>query len=392
MNQLICLYYNLKNSCNIYYFFHYLIPLLFSNSLFVLIFNEDKKKYSDSASQPTSLALRSSQKATTMNNSTEDQLHSSSTGCPAMVSMMFTSIMAVISTATFIGNVLVATAFIKTPTLRTSTNYYIVNMAVSDLLAQLISWPLYVSEGMLTPNIFINEPWASSVCKLGMYVRAVSQLVSVLCLVLISLDRFVAIVFPLKTVMMNVKVRVTFLSIPWIIPICCGLPYVLFARINKEKNQTICRFRMSDKALEVFYGGGFILFYVFPVSTIIVLYSLIIRALKNRPNLQKGKENVKRCQQNQTVVKILISIVFAFFICWTPLCIYLLLKKFHPSLFAKDKCLLFIHFSFYVFPSLSTAINPVILFVFSTNYNQALKSLCSHVFSVCKCKFKVSRP
>ena len=44
-----------------------------------------------------------------------------------MVSMIFTSILAVISTATFIGNILVDTTFVKTPSLRTSTNYYIVN-------------------------------------------------------------------------------------------------------------------------------------------------------------------------------------------------------------------------------------------------------------------------
>ena len=309
-----------------------------------------------------------------------------------MVSMMFTSILAVISTATFIGNILVATAFVKTPSLRTSTNYYIVNMAVSDLLGPLFNWPLYASEGMLTSNIFINEPWASPVCRLGMYIRAVSQVVSVLCLVFIALDRFVAIIFPLKAVRMNMKIRVIFLSISWIIPICYFLPYVFFARVIKVKNQTFCRFQMSDKALTIFNGGGFIFFYLIPVITIIVLYSVIIRALKNRPNLQKGQANVKRRQQNQTIAKILISIVFAFFICWTPLCIYLFLKKIHPSLFAKDKCLLFVGFSFYVFPSLSTAINPVILFVFSTNYNQAFKRLCLQVFSVCKCRFKVSRP
>ena len=133
-----------------------------------------------------------------MDNSTEIRLNSTSQGCSAMASIMFTSTLSVISIAAHIGNVLVVVTFIKTPHLRISTNYYIVNMAVCDLLALLVNRPLYITEGMLTPKVFISGTLALSVCKLGMYLRAVSQSVSVLSLVLIALDRFIAIVFPLK--------------------------------------------------------------------------------------------------------------------------------------------------------------------------------------------------
>ena len=328
-----------------------------------------------------------------MNNSTE--LNFSSAACSSMVSIMFTLALSVVSVAAFIGNALVATTFLKTRSLRTSTNYYIVNMAVSDLLASFFNWPLYASEGMLTPNVFINEPWASSVCKMGMYFRVVSQVVSVLSLILIAVDRFVAIVYPLKVTLMNVKIRVIFVSLTWLIPIFGALPYVLFARIIKVEDQTFCRFMMSDEALTVFYGVGFIVFYIIPLMTIIILYSLITRALKRRPkpgNLLKGQESAKRRQQNLKILKIFMSIVLAFFICWTPLCVYLFLKNFNPGLFPKDTCLFFVGFSFYVCPSLSTAINPVILFAFSTNYNQALKSLFSSVSALFKCSFKVGQP
>ena len=326
----------------------------------------------------------------TMNNSTVVQLNSSSTACSGMVSAMFTLALSVISAAAFIGNILVAATFIKTRSLRTSTNYYIANMAVCDLLGPVFNWPLYASEGMLTPTTFISEPWATSACKLGMYFRAVSQTVSVLCLVLITLDRFVAIVFPLKAIMLNVKARVILLALSWLIPILFGLPFALFARTIREEDQTFCRFMMSDGTLTVFNGVGFVLFYFIPLLTIIVLYSVIMGSLKKRPkpgNVLKDQENTKRRQQNQRILKVLISIVLAFFICWTPICIYLFLKKISPTLFPKDRCLLLVGFSFYVFPSLSTAINPVILFVFSTNYNQALKTLCKCIYN-CVCKVR----
>ena len=132
-----------------------------------------------------------------MNTSTEGPLNSTSAACSGTVSAMFTTSLTAISAAAFVGNILVATTFIKTPSLRTNINYCIVNMAVSDLLSPFFNWPLYASEGMLTTNIFINQPSAGFVCKIAMYLRTVSQTVSVLSLVLIAFDRFIAIVFPL---------------------------------------------------------------------------------------------------------------------------------------------------------------------------------------------------
>ena len=90
-----------------------------------------------------------------MNNLTEIQLNSTSPGCSAMASIMFTSILSVISSTALIGNILVAATVMKTPSLLTGANYYIVNMAFSDLLGLLFNWLLYVSEGMLTPTVFI---------------------------------------------------------------------------------------------------------------------------------------------------------------------------------------------------------------------------------------------
>ena len=322
----------------------------------------------------------------TMNNYTA--LTPPSPTCSSMVSLMFTLALSVISVAAFIGNVLVVLTFIKTRSLRTSTNCYIVNMAVSDLLGPFFFWPLYVSEGMLNPNIVFDESWASSVCKPGQYFRAVSQAVSILSLVLIAVDRFVAIVYPFKVILLNMKLRVILLALSWLIPILFGLPYALFSRVIKVEDQLFCRVMMSDEDTTVFHATGICLFYFLPLITIIILYSVIIRVLKKKPSpgeSQSSHENAKRRQQNQKVLKILISIVIAFFICWTPLGIYLFLRKFYPGLFPQDKCLLIPAFTFYLFPSLSTAINPVILFVFSTNYKEALKSLSSQVFSRCKC-------
>ena len=331
-----------------------------------------------------------------MDNSTLHPLNSSSSGCPWMASTFFTSILALITAVTFIGNMLIVTAFFKTPSLRTSTNYYIVSMAVSDFIGPFFIWPLYVCEGMLSSTVFIGGSSALAACKLGMYFRALSQTVSVLSLVLISVDRFVAIVFPFKFAVMNRKIRVGLLVVSWLVPLIGVLPYLIFSEITTVENRRVCRFMVRDEAKIGINANGIALFYILPLITIVVLYSLIMIKLKHstkNSNIQTRPEDiVGRSQQNRKILKILITIVIAFFLCWTPLSMYFVLRIFCPDLFVQDTCLLITGFTFYVFPSLSTAVNPLILFSFSTNYKQALRSLSSQVSFLCKCRCKASQP
>ena len=57
--------------------------------------------------------------------------------------------------------------------------------------------------------------------------------------------------------------------------------------------------------------------------------------------------------------------------------VYMILKMTFPELYNKDKCKWILGFSYFVFPSFSTAINPVILFSFSSNFRLTLQAFCS---------------
>ena len=277
--------------------------------------------------------------------------------------------------------------FLKTQSLRTSTNYYIINMAISDILSSCFGWLLYATEGMLTSRVLIKEPSAIVLCKLGMYSRVVSQVVSVLSLVLITVDRYFAIVFPFKTTNFDQgNIRLILLLFTWLIPIALCCPYTLYSKLVTVDGQTFCNFLWNLKsALAAFYGAGFVIFYCIPLITIIILFSRILKALRERPIAQKdiqGPVNNNRQKQHQNITKILISIVVAFFVCWTPLCVYLTLKMFQPDLFLRDKCHILVALFFYVFPSLNTVINPLIIFLLSTNYRQAFANLCSRMYHI----------
>ena len=326
-----------------------------------------------------------------MDNSSYDVFKDQST-CSTIVSTILAAAISLVSISAFIGNILVTAAFLMNTTLRTSTNYFIVNMAVSDLLSALSNWPLYATEGRLLGKHLIDDPVATVVCKLSLYFRSVSQVVSVLSLVVIVVERFIAVVHPFRAnmLMKTNRPRVFLLTLTWIIPLLLGVPYIRFSNIVKQGRQTYCRLLWDKTDLYVYFPIGFVMFYCAPLILIIVLYSKIMKCLtRTRPTADEPQSSmrIRNHKQTQTVMKVFVSIVIVFFVCWTPLCVFLLFKMVSPSLINRDSCMLLVGLSFYLLPSLPTAINPVILFVSSTNFLKALKEML-HSFS---CKMCFSR-
>ena len=301
--------------------------------------------------------------------------------CPYAVSVFFTTALAVVNLAAVIGNIFVVVTVFKTPSLRTSTNYYYVNMAISDFISSIITWPLYLTDEIVTSRgSLIQGPLATTGCKVGVFVRNLSHSVSVLSLVLIAVDRYIAIVFPLKaTLLITKKIRGAFLLSTWLISIGYCFPTFHFSRVEDVGQETFCILALDAYAITVYYTF-YLIMIITSLIAIIILYSRIMRVLKARviPGCQtegSSAELHRRNNYNHNVMKIFRSIVVTYFVCWFLFCIYLILKIISPELFKKDKCKLILGFSYYVFPMLYTVINPVILFSFSLNFSDALKKL-----------------
>ena len=302
------------------------------------------------------------------------------TNCSVSVATMFTVALSIISFSASTGNLLVIVTFMKIVTVKTSSNYYVVNMAISDLVSIVLAWPLYATEGMLKAggSLIAIPKLATFACKLGIYSRAVSYVVSIQSLVLIAVDRFLATAFPLKTLKITTRIRAVFLLLTWVLPLLAFIPYFVYSEIVKVEQQTFCRNTISGLGLTIYHLVGFVVIYCVPLILILVLYHLIMKHLKRRAKLDNGNRSnihAKRVKQNENIMKIFGSITLEFFTCWTPLYAYLFLKMLYPSIFRKDKCLFFVGLFYYIFPLLSTALNPFVLIAFSSNYRAAVKDV-----------------
>ena len=222
--------------------------------------------------------------------------------------------------------------------------------------------------------------------------RNVSHSVSILSLFLIAVDRFIATKYPLKVTLLTKKIRASLLLSSWVISIGYCFPTFLYAVIDKVGHESFCRLALAaDKTMPLYLFAVILIIILY--SAITILYLRIMRVLQRRLQPGRGTENTVGNQQNKTkhsrnVMKIFKSIVVAFFICWFLFLGYMILKITFPELFLRDKCKLILGFAYYVFPLLSTVLNPVILFSFSSNFRQALKEICPRFLEKYKPRWK----
>ena len=311
--------------------------------------------------------------------------------CPQVVSIFFTTVMGIICSAAFTGNILVIVTVYKTPSLRTSTNNYYVNMAASDFLASFTTWPLYLTNEIITNRgSLLQGSLATIGCKVGVFSRMVSAIVSILSLVLIAVDRLIATAFPLKAKLITQKLRAALLFGTWLTSTAYCIPMFLYFAVEEVGQEKFCNFGWNSFARMIFYITGLGLFVVMPLIAVIILYSCIMRALSQTPK----PEHYTRCRNRnnqKNIMKIFKSIVLAFFLSYSFFFVHIVLKITFPDIFIKDRCKLILGFAYYVLPSLSTVINPIILFAFSTNFRQALVRMlnlftCSFTKLPSRCK------
>ena len=159
-----------------------------------------------------------------MNNSSTDDFPE----CPQLASAVIASFISFLSIVSFLGNSFIIITFLKTPTLRTSVNYLIVNMAISDVISVATNWPLASTDGLLPTLLLTNGSTATIVCKTGHYSRprVIGQAVSLESLLLIVVDRYIAIVRPFQSVLITRRLRITLVSLTWIFALLIAFPYV----------------------------------------------------------------------------------------------------------------------------------------------------------------------
>lgn len=117
-----------------------------------------------------------------------------------------------------VGNSFIGIIVYRTQAMRKPINFFIVNMAISDQLFPIIEFPWKLVE-LYLGSWRDSGPTSQLLCKLVYFLPNVSSLVSIQCLILIAVDRFGAVVFPLRSPLIRSKLCPFSILATWIVAI-----------------------------------------------------------------------------------------------------------------------------------------------------------------------------
>ena len=275
-----------------------------------------------------------------------------------------------------VGNILIIVVVHKRKELRKTVNLFIANMAASDMIFPLIFMPIIISNEA-TDSLKWNVRGMAGLilCKLAFFLQHISLAVSAQSILWIGVDRFMAVVFPLKIKMISSRFRVTAIASTWIVAIAISLKYLYTMKLmvfdSSEGKVCIEDFNMT-LMLEVWSFVTIVITWIVPLTVTTVLYCAIgVTLLSGRhKGVQRVQINRKNKWNHQAII---VFYVFASL----PLAFSILaINGKWQSLFSnKTICLFYdlISVLIYFGVCFASMTNPIICFTCVESYRRGLK-------------------
>ncbi|KAK3092047.1 hypothetical protein FSP39_024703 [Pinctada imbricata] len=183
-----------------------------------------------------------------------------------------------------IGNIMVILIVILNKRMRTTTNVLIVNLSVADISVAIFCMWIHV-------GVEFTRDWhfGPFFCRFHLFIKVVAVTSSVLTMTIISVERFMAIVFPLRG-KIKIKVAIFAIVVSWLLSVGTASPYLFVMRQeslqfkNRRKIECVekwpeyynssCGRVMPHRKL--YYTLAVTVMYVVPVIIMAVTYTIIV--------------------------------------------------------------------------------------------------------------------
>ncbi|KAL5018154.1 hypothetical protein ScPMuIL_003876, partial [Solemya velum] len=274
--------------------------------------------------------------------------------------------------------------------MQTVTNYYIVNLAIADLMVTVsCSWVSLVDD--------ITEGWVLGdfFCKLNTFTQVLSVVASVLSLTLIAYDRFFGIVFALKAHMTERKAR-TSLIIIWICSICIAAPIIVYRKLHvriwrnhienwcddewpvEQNFDPVTNFTTHSMPLRTcYYVFVTLVLYFIPMIVMTVAYSIIIMKLwtSTIPGERVDKGIAAQKKTKKKVIIMLIAILSVFGVCWLPYQVIILYSELRHDKEWMGDWYYHLQFAACCMAFSNSAINPLVYAGFNENFKKGISDI-----------------
>ena len=310
---------------------------------------------------------------------------------PGVVSAIEQALMAtayaVLFSFSFFGNILVIFIFYKRyGQLQTTTSCFIVNMAVSDLVAPICVIPRRIK------NVYVCfASWplggvlGDLICRVGEYVDEVSTSVSALSMVLIAAERFWAIVFPMKRPLISKNTTLRYVLLTWFFSMLFYLYYFFANRLVYRKDGSpSCDYGIPEvfdtweDLWRVDRLSLLVTFVLIPFVLMAAFYSAIIinlcRSNEVASHLSVREQSARR-RRHKRMTLMLLTVVVVFFASYLPYYVYFFKQYYSLGRMESCRSIRQLYLAARYMSYIYTGLNPLIYYAFNKSYRRGFHQL-----------------
>ncbi|XP_040197194.1 type-1 angiotensin II receptor A-like [Rana temporaria] len=270
-----------------------------------------------------------------------------------------------------IGNTVIIVGLTCYVQAKTVANIYIVNLAIADLsfVATLPLWAIDLSGRY-------KWTFGSSMCKLCATLSSVNMYASIFFLTCLSADRYYSIVRPIETLGRRTLTKAKMITlVVWVSSFAVSTPTMLFRQTyySNYSHHTVCSMKYPPNSIfwliflySVKYIVGFLIPFIIQGICYFFIYKKILASAKNK----------QRKTKSDKILKVVLAMVLAFFVCWLPFHIINFLKllarfRLIPSCMAIHNLNIIIPFTVCIAYS-NSCINPILYYFASKRFRNKL--------------------
>uniref|UniRef100_A0A3P8SJW0 Gonadotropin releasing hormone receptor 1 n=1 Tax=Amphiprion percula TaxID=161767 RepID=A0A3P8SJW0_AMPPE len=244
----------------------------------------------------------------------------------------------------------------------------IISLSSADLLMTVVVLPLDAIW-----NITVQWYAGDIMCKLLCFLKLFAMDSAAFILVVVSLDRYWAILHPLDSLDAGLRNR-RMLLVAWTLSLLLASPQLFIFRAVKADGVD---FTQCETAYNMFH---FVTLYVFPLAC----HDFLLHPHPHQINAKTHKSKVVGTDMipkaRMKTLKMTIVIVSSFVICWTPYYLLGIWYWFQPGIIQHTPQ--YVHHILFVFGNLSTCCDPVIYGFYTVSFRADLADVvnccCSH--------------
>ncbi|XP_077978929.1 G-protein coupled receptor 54-like [Glandiceps talaboti] len=283
------------------------------------------------------------------------------------------------------GNSLVIVVIVRHKQMKTTTNFYILSVALVDLAFLLCCAP-FTAFAHLTEWFFGNF-----MCKFSFYLIFVTVQANCFTLTAMTVDRYFAIVHPMASISRrSPKVVLTISIVVWLVSGTANIPVALYRQVQYInwygiKPEPYCMEQWPDNNLQlIFFIYGFVAAYCIPLIVIIICNCLVVRHMWKSSKMDfgnseaSGRERLWH-QRRARTTKMISVVAILFGVCWLPVHIMAIAGRIYPRHFEGNEAVYISNLIANCLAYSNSCMNPFVYNFMGSNFRKCFKEVFSNI-------------